>query len=89
MSDHSDTYLNSLSNRSVMCTFKAFAINSKVSILGIVNPLQISEMVDLGMPVMIESCLYDIFRLYIISPIKIFMEIIFDKTHHYIQTCFW
>ena len=71
-----------------MRNFNAFAIVSNASYLGTEIPLHISEIDDFGIPVIIESCLYEIFRLYNISPSKILIEIIFVNLEHYIQPNF-
>ena len=73
-------YLYSDSNKSVICTFSAFASSSMLSSVGECFSFIISLIVDLGIPDIIESCRTEMFLLYMISSNNIFMFLFFAKS---------
>lgn len=73
LSGKPDTYLKGESKRSVILTFNPLAKSSIVSIRGIILLLQISEIVDFGILVIMETWRTVIFLLYIYSCNKILM----------------
>lgn len=73
LSGNSDTYLKGESKRSVILTFNPLARSSIVSIRGIILLLQISEIVDFGISVNMETWRTVKFLLFMYSCNKILM----------------
>lgn len=72
-----DTYLYGESNRSVILTFKAFAICSRLSSVGEYFSFMMLLIVDFEMPVMLDNCRTEMLLLYMMLSSNIFMQISF------------
>ena len=72
-----DTYLYSDSYRSEILTSSAIAIFSRFSNVGEYLSFMILLIVDLGIPAINDSCRTEMFFLYMISPSRIFMYILY------------
>lgn len=79
MSENPDTYLYGESKRSLILIFNPAANCSIVSILGLMSPILISAIVDLGIPVIMETWRSVSLCLYIISSSKIFIYSFYPK----------
>ena len=72
-----DTYLYGESNRSVILTFKAFAICSRLSSVGEYFSFMMLLIVDFEIPVMLDNCRTEMLLLYMMLSSNIFMQILF------------
>ena len=72
-----DTYLYGESNRSVILTFKAFAICSRLSNVGEYFSFMMLLIVDFEIPVMLDNCRTEMLLLYMMLSSNIFMQILF------------
>lgn len=89
MSENSDTYFKSDSYRSEIRTLRPAASFSIVSIRGLVRSDTISDMVDFGNPVMMDTWRIVRFFSKMISPNRIFIIIFYTIFYYAISGKLW